>query len=158
MFVSVTSTSSFAPVLSADGKLAAFVTTQWDPASFDMVHGLYLYDRPAGALTLVNRAPGSVAALRHLVDLAGPARRERLCVMMSTSLRASLSQVLLPHLSGKGVVAVREILAGVPNVVSKMLGSGSKINNVKATFDALRKLKAPPAKISADKADKTDAK
>jgi ribosomal protein S5 len=37
-------------------------------------------------------------------------------------------------------------LAGVPNVVSKILGSSSKINNVKATFAALKKLRVPPVK------------
>ena len=34
-------------------------------------------------------------------------------------------------------------LAGVPNAVSKLMGSGNKINNAKATFDALRALRAP---------------
>ena len=33
-------------------------------------------------------------------------------------------------------------LAGVPNVVSKSLGSNNKINNARATFDALEKLLA----------------
>lgn len=34
-------------------------------------------------------------------------------------------------------------LAGVPNAVSKLLGSSNKINNAKATFLALRGLRAP---------------
>ncbi len=44
-----------------------------------------------------------------------------------------------------GAVRIVLELAGVSNVVSKMLGSGSKLNNVKATFEALRKLKIPNA-------------
>ncbi len=43
--------------------------------------------------------------------------------------------------AGGAVRAVLE-LAGVPNVVSKILGSSNKINNVKATFAALKKLRA----------------
>lgn len=58
--------------------------------------------------------------------------------------------LLKPAPKGTGVKAggsVRIVLelAGVPNVVSKILGSKSKINNVKATFAALKKLKAPQA-------------
>lgn len=34
-------------------------------------------------------------------------------------------------------------LAGVPNAVSKLLGSSNKINNAKATFVALKSLRAP---------------
>ena len=34
-------------------------------------------------------------------------------------------------------------LAGVPNAVSKLMGSSNKINNAKATFLALRALRAP---------------
>ena len=37
-------------------------------------------------------------------------------------------------------------LAGVPNAVSKLMGSKNKINNAKATFLALRALRAPLAK------------
>ncbi len=56
--------------------------------------------------------------------------------------------LLKPAPKGTGIKAggaVRVVLelAGVPNVVSKILGSASKINNVKATFAALKKLKAP---------------
>jgi len=56
--------------------------------------------------------------------------------------------LLKPAPRGAGVKAggaVRQVLllAGVPNVVSKMLGSSNKINNVKATFVALKNLRAP---------------
>lgn len=58
----------------------------------------------------------------------------------------SAAKILLkPAPKGTGIKAggaVRAVLeiAGVPNVVSKILGSGNKINNVKATFVALSKL------------------
>jgi small subunit ribosomal protein S5 len=39
-------------------------------------------------------------------------------------------------------------LAGVPNAVSKILGAKNKINNAKATFMALRALKAPLPKVA----------
>ncbi len=58
------------------------------------------------------------------------------------------SVLLKPAPKGTGIKAggaVRIVLAlaGVPNVVSKILGSSNKINNVKATFLALKKLRAP---------------
>lgn len=56
--------------------------------------------------------------------------------------------LLKPAPKGTGIKAggaVRIVLelAGVPNVVSKILGSSNKINNVKATFAALKKLRLP---------------
>ncbi len=56
--------------------------------------------------------------------------------------------LLKPAPKGTGIKAggaVRNVLelAGVPNVVSKILGSANKINNVKATFIALKKLRLP---------------
>lgn len=62
----------------------------------------------------------------------------------------SAAKILLkPAPKGTGIKAggaVRAVLeiAGVPNVVSKILGSGNKINNVKATFLALGKLSRAP--------------
>ncbi len=62
------------------------------------------------------------------------------------------SKILLkPAPAGSGIKAggaVRIVLelAGVPNVVSKILGSSNKINNVKATFVALKMLRMPLAK------------
>lgn len=71
--------------------------------------------------------------------------------------------ILKPAPKGTGVKAggaVRIVLelAGVPNVVSKILGSGNKTNNVKATFVALKKLRAMPGKGGAVADDKSDAK
>lgn len=61
----------------------------------------------------------------------------------------SAATVLLkPAPKGTGVKAggaVRVVfeLAGIQNVVSKILGSKNKINNVKATFEALKALRPP---------------
>jgi len=64
---------------------------------------------------------------------------------------AAARVLLKPAPKGTGVKAggaVRIVLglAGIPNVVSKALGSKNKINNVKATFVALRKLRISPPK------------
>lgn len=49
-------------------------------------------------------------------------------------------------------------LAGVPNAVSKILGSGNKINNAKATFDALKTLKMAPVRVVKAPEKKKEAK
>jgi small subunit ribosomal protein S5 len=59
----------------------------------------------------------------------------------------SSSLMLKPAKPGTGVIAggaVRSVmeLAGVKNVVSKMLGSNNKVNNVKAVFAAFAKMKS----------------
>ncbi len=64
---------------------------------------------------------------------------------------AAASIVLMPAPIGTGIKAggaVRVVLelAGVPNASAKILGSGNKINNTKATINALKKLKLAPAK------------
>jgi len=56
--------------------------------------------------------------------------------------------LLRPARKGHGIVAggaVRTVLAlsGIRNITAKILGSKSKINNVKATFKALESLKVP---------------
>ena len=53
----------------------------------------------------------------------------------------------MPARPGTGVIAggaVRQVfeLAGVKNVVSKMFGSNNKVNNVKAVFEAFKKMKS----------------
>ena len=59
------------------------------------------------------------------------------------------SKVLLkPAPQGTGVIAggpVRSVVesAGISNIVSKMLGSANKVNNVKAAIEALKSLKKP---------------
>lgn len=62
----------------------------------------------------------------------------------------SSARVLLkPARRGRGLIAggaIRVVLeaAGVPNVVSKMMGSRNKINNVSAVMEALRLLRPEP--------------
>lgn len=62
----------------------------------------------------------------------------------------SSSLMMKPAKPGTGVIAggaVRSVmdLAGVKNVVSKMLGSNNKVNNVKAVFAAFRNMKSKAA-------------
>ena len=59
--------------------------------------------------------------------------------------------LIKPAPKGTGIIAggaVRVILdlAGVSNAVAKILGTNNKINNVKATFEALRRLKRAEGK------------
>jgi len=61
---------------------------------------------------------------------------------------AAARVLIKPAPKGTGVKAggtVRQVLelAGVPNVSAKILGSSNKVNNVKATFAALRELRQP---------------
>lgn len=60
---------------------------------------------------------------------------------------ASAVVLLKPAKQGTGIIAggpvrVMMELAGVPNIVSKMKGSGNKINNVMAVMEALKSVKA----------------
>lgn len=60
---------------------------------------------------------------------------------------ASATVLLKPAKQGTGIIAggpvrVMMELAGVPNIVSKMKGSGNKINNVMAVLEALQNLKS----------------
>lgn len=59
----------------------------------------------------------------------------------------SSSLMMKPARQGSGVIAggaVRSVmdLAGVKNVVSKMLGSNNKVNNVKAVFEAFKAMRS----------------
>lgn len=61
--------------------------------------------------------------------------------------------VLKPAAKGRGVVSggsVRNVLeiAGIPNVVSKILGTNNKIANVYATFEALKQLQDVEAAVA----------
>lgn len=60
---------------------------------------------------------------------------------------ASALVLLKPAKQGTGIIAggpvrVMMELAGIPNIVSKMKGSGNKINNVMAVIEALSSLKS----------------
>jgi small subunit ribosomal protein S5 len=115
------------------------------------------------ALTVLGNRKGRVGfGLAKGIDVAGAiskamtqARKALLTVPIvkdsipfSVTAKFGAAQVLLkPAPKGTGIKAggsVRIVLelAGVPNVSAKILGSNNKINNVKATFMALKKLKA----------------
>ncbi|NQU77631.1 30S ribosomal protein S5 [Candidatus Falkowbacteria bacterium] len=71
--------------------------------------------------------------------------------------------LLKPAKQGKGVIAggsVRTVLelAGIENVVSKIRGSASKINNVMATMNALKKLRKIEIKEDVKKAGSGEKK
>jgi small subunit ribosomal protein S5 len=75
---------------------------------------------------------------------------------------AAASVLLKPAPQGTGLKSggpTRVVLelAGVPNAVSKIMGSKNKINNAKATFLALRALRMPTETMVAAKAAR-DAK
>lgn len=125
------------------------------------------------ALTVIGNRKGRVGfGLAKGLDVAGAtskattqARKALLTVPLvnetiphRVEAKFAAARILLkPAPKGTGIKAggsVRNVLelAGVPNVTAKILGSGSKINNVKATFMALRNLRAPvkPVKESAE--------
>nr|YP_009546166.1 ribosomal protein S5 [Gloeochaete wittrockiana]ASQ40227.1 ribosomal protein S5 [Gloeochaete wittrockiana] len=68
-------------------------------------------------------------------------------VSHTTQGKEGASQVIIrPATSGTGVIAggaVRTVLelAGIKNILAKQLGSNNKLNNARATIDALSKLK-----------------
>ena len=64
--------------------------------------------------------------------------------------------IMLPARPGTGVIAggaVRSVLdmAGVKNVISKMLGSNNKVNNVRATFEAFKAMRSKESIMNARK-------
>lgn len=67
-----------------------------------------------------------------------------------------------PALPGTGIIAggaIRQVLdmAGVKNILSKMLGSSNKVNNVMATYLALSKMKARQKAIDPKTLEKVTA-
>jgi small subunit ribosomal protein S5 len=115
------------------------------------------------ALTVIGNRKGRVGfGLAKGVDVAGAtnkavtqARKALITVVLkeetipyAVMAKFGAAQVLLkPAPKGTGVKAggaVRSVLelAGVPNISAKILGSANKINNVKATFAALKKIRA----------------
>jgi small subunit ribosomal protein S5 len=64
--------------------------------------------------------------------------------------------IMIPARPGTGVIAggaVRSVLdmAGVKNVISKMLGSNNKVNNVRAAYEAFRMMRSKEQILSARK-------
>ncbi len=90
----------------------------------------------------VNKAVN--AAKKNLIQL--PLVNETIPHEISVKYKSS-KLMLKPARPGTGVIAggaVRQVfeLAGVKNVVSKMLGSNNKVNNIKAVFEAFQKMKS----------------
>jgi small subunit ribosomal protein S5 len=90
----------------------------------------------------VNKA--ATAAKKNLVTL--PLVNETVPHEINVKYKSS-SIILRPAKPGTGVIAggaIRSVmeLAGIKNVVSKMLGSNNKVNNIKAVFEAFRKMKS----------------
>jgi small subunit ribosomal protein S5 len=90
----------------------------------------------------VNKAVNQ--AKKNMISL--PLVNETIPHEMNVKYKSS-SLMLKPAKPGTGVIAggaVRSVmdLAGVKNVVCKMLGSNNKVNNVKAVFEAFEKMKS----------------
>jgi small subunit ribosomal protein S5 len=91
-------------------------------------------------------------AKKHLINV--PIFNET--IPHQVAMKAGAAQVLIkPAPKGTGIIAggaVRSVLylAGVSNVVAKILGSKNKINNVWATLLALKKLKWIEPKIKSE--------
>lgn len=90
----------------------------------------------------VNKAVN--AAKKNMISL--PLVNETIPHYMNVKYKSS-SLMLKPAKPGTGVIAggaVRSVmdLAGVKNVICKMLGSNNKVNNVKAVFSAFKQMKS----------------
>jgi small subunit ribosomal protein S5 len=84
------------------------------------------------------------AAKKSLITL--PLVNETIPHQLKVKYKSSVLS-LMPAKPGTGVIAggaVRSVmeLAGVKNIVSKMLGSNNKVNNVKAIFEAFKQMKS----------------
>jgi len=88
----------------------------------------------------VNKAVN--AAKKNMIVL--PMENESIPHQMTIKYKAS-KILLMPAGQGTGIIAggaIRSVLelAGVKNILSKMLGSSNKVNNVKAVFEAFKKM------------------
>lgn len=94
-------------------------------------------------------------AKKHLITI--PMERET--IPHKVHAKAGAAQVIImPAPQGSGIIAggpVRIVLqlAGVPNAAAKILGANNKINNVRATIDALKTLKAIRVRKPEEKAE-----
>lgn len=94
-------------------------------------------------------------AKKHLITI--PMERET--IPHKVHAKAGAAQVIImPAPQGSGIIAggpVRVVLqlAGVPNAAAKILGANNKINNVRATIDALKTLKAIRVRKPEEKAE-----
>ncbi len=90
----------------------------------------------------VNKAVN--AAKKNMVTL--PLVNQTIPHVLNVKYKSS-SLMLKPAKPGTGVIAggaVRSVveLSGIKNIVCKMLGSNNKVNNVKAVFEAFKKMKS----------------
>lgn len=90
----------------------------------------------------VNKAVNQ--AKKHMVTL--PLVNETIPHEVKVKYKSS-KLILRPAKLGTGVIAggaVRQVcdLAGVKNIMSKMVGSNNKVNNVKAVFEAFKQMKS----------------
>lgn len=81
-------------------------------------------------------------AKKQLVTV--PIIRQTIPFELRRKFKASIV-LLKPAVAGRGIIAggaVRTVLelAGIPNIVAKMVGGGNKVSNVQATMVALREL------------------
>lgn len=94
-------------------------------------------------------------AKKHLITI--PMERET--IPHRVHAKAGAAQVIImPAPQGSGIIAggpVRVVLqlAGVPNAAAKILGANNKINNVRATMEALKMLKAVRVRTPKEKAE-----
>jgi small subunit ribosomal protein S5 len=99
----------------------------------------------------VNKAVAQ--AKKHMITL--PLVNESIPHQLRIKFKSS-QLLLLPARPGTGVIAggaVRSVmdLAGVKNVISKMLGSNNKVNNVKAVFEAFKQMQSKEQILAARK-------
>lgn len=113
---------------------------------FGLAKGVDVAAATAKATTQARKALLTVPLVRETIPHAVEAKFGAAVVLLKPAPKGTGIK------AGGAVRAVLE-LAGVPNVVSKLLGSSNKTNNVKATFLALKKLRAPaPAMVESKKA------
>lgn len=85
-------------------------------------------------------------AKKHMITV--PIVKET--IPYQTSVKFKAAQILFkPAKPGTGIIAggaIREVLemAGIPNIVAKMMGTNNKVTNVKATMKALEDLATSP--------------
>lgn len=99
----------------------------------------------------------SSAARKHLVAIP----LDGSTIPHEVRVKFGAAQIILkPAPAGSGVIAggaVRNVmeLGGVKDVVAKIIGSRNKLNNIKATFNAIRELRPPrkPAQAADGKAE-----
>ncbi len=90
----------------------------------------------------VNKAVNQ--AKKHMITL--PLTHETIPHQVNVKYKSS-KLIMLPAKPGTGIIAggaVRSVmdLAGVKNVISKMVGSNNKVNNVKAVFEAFKGMRS----------------